>query len=220
MTDFPVFLTGLDFSYIPGKPHARGAPSQLLSLSASSRLQPAGYYRNAIERSSYKITDKNSLERFTDPVLQSYIEPLRSIIGGKKRFFDIGGYGLATGATPLLSRDEIENVLFSQSTFGKEVPSSGKGELSGTISHGRIQQFYRNQASFLSEIVDLGKSMITGSSNPGTLTTIEKMVKTHDYILAHFPETPPYPYSDIQFIKRVVVSAGHYLSVIKRIQTR
>lgn len=50
LTTHPVFITGLDFAYILGKPHARGALSHRLELATHSRLRVPLLYDHTVFR--------------------------------------------------------------------------------------------------------------------------------------------------------------------------
>ncbi len=65
----PVFFKGLDFSYILGKPHARGTPSHVLTLSQSIRTLPLGYYDRMFSRPLIRCRDKNGNPVYSDLIL-------------------------------------------------------------------------------------------------------------------------------------------------------
>ena len=50
-TSGPVFFTGLDFSYTPGKPHSRGTPSHTLILTRTNRFLPPHALTESLKRS-------------------------------------------------------------------------------------------------------------------------------------------------------------------------
>jgi hypothetical protein len=99
----PVLLTGLDFSYLDGKTHARGAPFNRLMYQNAFRYRPAGMksFQAVQDRPLLRLTGKNGRPVLSDLVLQGYALKLQEIIAGSGRVFDLSARGLPSGARPL-----------------------------------------------------------------------------------------------------------------------
>ena len=94
LTDGPVFLAGLDFSYPPGRTHARGATAIRTEELRQSRL----YRANAQWRATFAPGTKTTAngER-TDSVLSSYAALLCRETADDSRVLDIRASGLDLG---------------------------------------------------------------------------------------------------------------------------
>jgi hypothetical protein len=94
LTDGPVFLAGLDFSFPRGRTHARGASA----LRAEEQKESRTYKARAQWRASFaQDTEPAGRGERTNAVLSSYADLLSREIGGDSRIMDIRPTGLSLG---------------------------------------------------------------------------------------------------------------------------
>jgi hypothetical protein len=100
ITRGPLLLAGLDFSYLDGKTHARGAPLGRAAGFSSGRFCPADMpgFEAVRARPLLRLTGKDGRSVLSDLVLQGYALKLREIIAGSSRVFDLSPRGLSCGA--------------------------------------------------------------------------------------------------------------------------
>lgn len=95
----PVFATGLDFSFEPGKTHARGCPSLLAEESRLDRLTRwPGQYAASFRERTLKLDDARG-GALSDPVLLSYAALLSNDRAAKAApgLYDLRGRGPSIG---------------------------------------------------------------------------------------------------------------------------
>ncbi len=208
ITNGPIFFTGLDFSYRPGKPHANGCPSHLKTLSISSRFNPPGFFKASIERSVIRTLDKYRNPCITDNVLDSYNSLLKQITADQPNFFDIGNSGLDTGAKVVSDKTDVLRIV---DTWEND---SRKGDKNTPIkaASDAIQSFLIGEKILLEELINTGRSFLNGDME--STEALSDLLRKTDYVYLHFPDVPPVPFTDTGFIKRVLVFAGKYLKVI------
>ncbi len=93
MTDGPVFVSGLDFSFAPGRTHARGSPSERAEERRENRL----YGRRRQWEASFGPRAKRSGGLVYDSVLESYAAGLADLARGTGRVYDLRRGGLELG---------------------------------------------------------------------------------------------------------------------------
>lgn len=80
LTGGPIVLAGFDFSYVPGKPHAKHALSTTLSLIRSGRLTPDILYELAMSRPLVHRRTSDVRSYTSDSVLLSYVPQLTQVL--------------------------------------------------------------------------------------------------------------------------------------------
>ncbi len=79
----PIILVGMDFSYVAGKPHARGALSHRLSLSRSARLAGPLLFEHSAGRPKQRIQRDAGQFRVTEGTMRRQAELLPSALSGR-----------------------------------------------------------------------------------------------------------------------------------------
>ncbi len=103
----PIILVGMDFSYVPGKPHARGALSHRLTLSKRARLVRPLLYDHSATRPKQRIRTDNQTFRVTEGTMRRQAELLpRALAGRIARSAPRSGppIGVESAAFPELTR--------------------------------------------------------------------------------------------------------------------
>lgn len=115
MTEAPILMAGLDFSYPLGATHARNAPSHLAVLSSSHRLAPptTTIADGLLRRPLMRAPSKTGSEILTDIVLDSYATQLRRISAASNRIYDLSGPGLLVTDNTLSHTDATELLAAS-----------------------------------------------------------------------------------------------------------
>jgi hypothetical protein len=80
LTKGHIILSGFDFSYVPGKPHAKHSLSVELSHSRNHRLSPDILYELAMVRPLVHGTTDNGYRYTSDTVLTSYVPHLEKVL--------------------------------------------------------------------------------------------------------------------------------------------
>jgi len=205
-----ILLTGLDFSYKPGKPHARGAASHIKLLSELNRFKPMGLYDSAMKRSIIKVKDKSGNYCVTDLVLYSYSSSLRDITRENPRIFDLSKIGIETGAVRCTDPEKllagVNRVYTEQLT----------ADINYSLSKEEITGFLKKEIELMEEIISLGNKIIFSYENRFPDENLFRLLKECDYLYLDLPDTPPLPKKEVSFLARCIISANHYKAQIDK----
>jgi len=229
LSDGPVFVAGLDFSFQPGKSHARGAPAHVGQLRGWSRTRPPSPFLNAEGRRWVRKEDKTGRKIVTDPVLLSYHRLFEEIVERDKRVFDIGARGLDLGVKRCRSPRELEAIIGgtwgvrpSTSVLNRpgEPPALSRARSPGLAKSKRQEAVLRFLDSELSLLQSAEGAVLawlsSPSKEPASFTAAAAALKEVDYVYLHFPDSPPLPSGDSGFLHRAVESIDTCRSWIDR----
>lgn len=105
MTQQHVYLVGIDLTYTPGKPYAKGAPLHIEELSTHRRLAPERMLSLSYQRPLTREKNLSGAPVRTDLVLLSYRHQLRTLLTGTRRVFSVGTEGLDLGVPAVTAPD-------------------------------------------------------------------------------------------------------------------
>ncbi len=203
-----ILYTGLDFSYKIGKSHAKGAPVHIQELIRNSRIHPPGQLDLYFQRSLITQRDKEDKPVITDLILSSYAELMRNRFGNSERLFDIGELGLPSGGKPI-------DVKSNFPLTGNDISSSLYTEIDDTkVMSESFTAFCRNELELLNKIYNSTFSYLSGKTKEGE--ALVQLITEADYLYLHFPDKYPYPKTDEGFLKRLLVTCGHYIGILER----
>lgn len=217
ITEYPIFYTGLDFAFLPGKTHARGTEHHKHTLMSWNRTNPNCMYSYSVHSKSFPILDQFGNPCRSDLVLHSYAETAREKTKGKKQYFNLGNFGLPSGG--------ISAVLREISNYKKIFPSNNpvtdpkketgeKREKSFSPNANNCLDFLQEEKRALSQFIEFGKAFLQGSQKPHLYDELISSLKRVDFILIPFPDQERKRGPDITFIKRSLASALVYHSYI------
>ena len=191
ITNGPVLVAGLDFSFPYYKTHARGSPINLAMLHRTDRLTPIGLtsYKYVQSRPLLKLKGKGSGEVVTDLVLQSYSLQLKEHLNNLNRVYDLGRQGLPFGAQLINNEKELAEILRRPNKANEQ---DGKVKLSATKSFpaSRIDKLLSGEIRRL-EVVIEGIKTHLNHFDIGKSPEQERIIlllKELDYLYLHFPE--------------------------------
>jgi len=226
MTPGPVLLAGLDFSYRPGKTHARGTPAHLAPLRTSRRLRPPGM--NAFEalllRPRLLLPGRTGEQLTSDLVLRSYAVQLQRLVEGSGRVYDLAGAGLPCGAVPLGSRGEIQAVLSRRHDESKDPNARRSREPQGPAfapSRRTVEDFCRREVALLSRaeagLLGLLEAAAPSRAPGGTpAPEIPPWLLDTDYLLLPIPEADPGRLLTRPNLARLLTGARYFQRLLER----
>ena len=206
LTGGNVYYTGLDFSYKIGKSHANGSPRNLSELTISNRLNPMEQPDIYYARPLIYNKDKTGLNCISDLVLNSYAELMNTSFQKNERLVDIGISGLNSGGQ-LINTKDISFV--NKCNKGKNIENT-----IDTNHKTNFLKFCNNEITLLNKLYDTIFSYLSGDSTKSDL--VIKLLKETDYIYIHFPDKSPEPTLDSGFLKRILISCGYYINILKK----
>lgn len=201
----PIFLTGLDFSYVPGKSHAKESPFHDWARLQEGRLTGDVWYGFTRTRAARPARAKDACPYLrTDRILEGYGRQLRELallLPG--RVFDIARKGMDLGLPRLTHAQALERA--------KKIPPQGEGVIAAPLSRQKVKKdFIRRERERLEEILALWEAVDAGRAEPESLLPL---LEHCDYLYYHFPDKGPLPSRDPGFLFRAVRSARSYLRV-------
>lgn len=211
MSNGPVIHTGLDFSYILGKSHARGTPFQSSILFATTRLLPVENIDIFLKRPYRKIKDKRGVMRLTNTILYSYALLMNAYFGKEKRLYDLGNLGLGSAGRII---EEIDEAIIEEGS----IPAAG--EDAPTIRSVSEPEVLKN-ISFLEEELKKIDELHSGlyrflTGEVSNREAVKKLLSSMDYLFKHFPDYPPKDEASPDYIKRVLLSAEYFRGILTK----
>ena len=204
----PVFLTGLDFAYSPGKSHARGSSFHHWQLSSISRLNPHPGWEASVKRPRIKGFDASGLPRDSDTVLMGYASLLKDRYSSDKSFHVLEPGGLYLGI-PVISFIDAKAII--------------EGNIGGISENGQVVSLQDTAALFLKEELEGFKRVISAweayAEGNGSAADVAENLKRMDEVFADFPDEPPLPKEDDSFLVRAVSRVRQLQRYIERLRS-
>ncbi len=201
-----IFLTGLDFSFIPGKSHSKGSPFSNSLLRSSNRMKPADSYKISIARKIISVPGKlPDTIVYTDHVLDTYAKLLNDIISGTDRVYDLTQTGYPLGAT------FTGEKLFSQLVKVNDQNTKEIKEAENKIPSG--VDFLLHESELLLNLIIEWERFNESDTDEIPESLMNALTKV-DYVYVDFPDRLPHPIKDVSFISRSVLSARYYREII------
>ena len=210
MTAGRVLLTGLDFSYRPGKSHARGSPAHLDQLHAASRVRPVDATPSTFARDATRLKARDSSFVYTDMVLRGYGELVEGYAQTTGRVFDTNRASIIDGV-PYLTREELDEFFSSFASRADPATESDAGSVSISAEH--VREFLENELQLVNEARSASVSVINRRS---VFRSILPNLEPVDYLYLDFPDFSGAPNGDSSFLSRVIASSAYYAGVIRR----
>ena len=186
LTRGPVVLAGLDFSYPPGKTHARGAPALTSLLAGTDRLHPMEQV-GTWDRPGLRSVRRGWL---TTPVLESYAGLLAERAAAEAhRTWVWQNLGLPLGLPPW------------QGSFPPPSPPSNRPEEAEAPASVQAATWLRKERVLWSEILSDFQAL-NESSDPSVWARLQARLREADYLTFSFPD--PHPRLATDWLVRVL----------------
>lgn len=219
-TDIPIFVSGLDFSFSPGKTHAKNTSVHITRLSSSNRLNPPENYDAAFRAGAMRVLGKNGIPIFTDTVLESYKKNFSDFFRNTPNLYDCGAQGLPLGIT------ELSNESLRAFLEGLPATESALTENHGTLWNGedcpagekalRIREYLEQEEKALNRIKEL---LMFGNDVASCSQSIEEelyyLISRREYLFLHFPDGYRCGAENLSFLKRARGQIDFFLKDIK-----
>jgi hypothetical protein len=221
LTDGPVLLAGLDFSYPHGQTHSRGAPVHLAMQRTCTRLQPFGMrmLEALDERPRLLLSGKAQKPVVTDLVLRSYALQLASIVGGSPRVFDLSREGLPTGARPLEDFKQLDRICSPPAkhrTHPARPPQrTSKSGRDSKAATGRVLAFCRREMELLDAACGKIHTFLAQDSSEKPEVLAEMLTET-EYLMLSVPEVDPQRLFSPSNLKAAASAARFFISRLQR----
>jgi hypothetical protein len=202
ITDGPVLLTGLDFSYLDGKTHARGAPLNRAMCHSAHRYRPAGMlsFEAVRTRPLLRLTGKCGRPVLSDLVLQSYALKLQEILAGSERVFDLSSRGLPTGARPLRPARGGKPAPVPAVVAAAFPPRAGAFSPTSEA----VREFLANEEKLLATALAGCRGSLDSRGEPDSpAPALSESLKLVEYAYLDFPDFTPEPRLTAELLARL-----------------
>ncbi|MCX7788310.1 MAG: DUF115 domain-containing protein [Spirochaetes bacterium] len=211
----PVLCLGMDFHYVPGKPHARGTYTHRFYLSQQHRLNPSPLLENGLNRQRGTERLVNGQKVKTDPVLQSFLEVARDICQQEKRVYTLCSRGLDFGAYPV-GDFPILSSIFEKIQPISSSPSQSNLPLWNTQ---RVLEFVQGVYETLQEIEEGVEKAISSNASPVALDTdTHQKLEALDFLFLNLPELPSSDTLDVATAIQVRSNIKRYRNLLSRVK--
>lgn len=174
----PVFVCGLDFSFVPGQTHCKGAPAHTAAAITANRLKPVGFPGAAYNYSAHTIAGKADHTEYTDAALSGYgalyAERYKSI----ENLFDCAETGMKSGIQRI-----AQDLMFRLAESLRDSTEAEEPIFASPAAQTECR-YVENQLIKLLRI----KAILTGNEKPRTATELEELIAECGYLYVHFPD--------------------------------
>jgi len=216
LTALPVFFTGLDFCYTPGKPHAKGALTHRIWLERHNRFSALLLSNFTFERQPKLIKDRNGEKKAVDSRMLIFHKQFQQNISfyqkqeAKERLYDIAEEGLVSGAAVIDLPTASQIINNAQNKSQSIISDKSKAK---PLNNENIHGFLSNIKKELEGVRTAGYSFLSRREQREYLLS---KLSSLDWLYLHFPEHIAEPKDDADFIKRCLMAVDYYLGYIKK----
>lgn len=208
----PLILTGLDFCYTPGKPHARGALSHMLSLATSCRTRPVGWYANSMRFPLMRVKSNSGKDITTDLMLYSYGSDLNEFLKANAPAYDLKRDGIKLDTKSFYCDRQFSDFLDGWETNAKPrnrgetpVEAGEEGEVKRII-----RNFLENENALLESFLYRYHTAKKGGRNAPADDALQSALHKIDYVYLDFPDAGISPELTPNFLVRAAASAADF----------
>ncbi len=204
-SDAPIFLTGLDFAYTPGKTHARESSMHKWQLINLSRINPSPGWSSIMQRPRMKADGYGQKEIKTDRVLMGYAELFRDHFGGSERLYMLtGGVDLYI---PSVNRSEALKLI-------TQVKKAVKAVQENPDHHEEVRIFLQNELQGLNQIIENWDNY---NEKTEDVRNLKRNLEAYEHSFCDFPTEHLFPEVDDVFLFQSVKRCRKLKRCIQRV---
>lgn len=201
---YPVFFSGLDFSYKPGKTHGKGTHQIINEINKSYRLLPPGTGRIDFSSQIFYVTGINGEKLLCDPAMNLYGKLMN------RMFKDFNFFDFRTRGIPLdfqqIPEDKIEFYLENRKT----ILNPGNPTTPEKVEIEKITDFLESELTYLQNLC----RELSGEEHNNDFI-YSRDLNSHEYLFIHFPDNETKKSKDISFYKRLKMEALYFSKIIR-----
>ncbi|HUX14627.1 MAG TPA: 6-hydroxymethylpterin diphosphokinase MptE-like protein [Spirochaetia bacterium] len=210
ITSGDVLLAGLDFSYQPGKPHARGTASHLAYLHSTQRLSPDPLYESSTRRRKLRPSVIRRTGFVTDSVLLSYARDLNAIIRDDPRVFLLGDCGMDLGVPRVKSQEELVKLL-TGADAGLKIGNMPEAPANRQQAAREFLEEQNRRLEAVRELITNYLNVHESADRAAMWTELRRSLEQSDYLYFDFPDAAVGPTDSPAFLRRVLSNVSGYL---------
>jgi len=226
LTSAPVFVAGLDFSYLRNQSHARGTPIYRLMFRRANRVRPVGQisFESITGRPLLRLEARDGEVLLSDLVLHGYAQQVARIFQKSPRFYKLSSAGIESDVPVVETESELESHLVDRSSPGLRKRESNHG-IAGERD---FELFVEQEKMRLTRGLEVLRSMIeeypADKARSGQAISIppthRSLLKELEYLYFHFPDPLPTESFTLNYLTRIYSSAQSLLPLWERLLLR
>ncbi len=211
---FPVFFTGLDFSWGKGFSHSKGSFQTTNVFSGSNRFSTQEQKRGELLYSALK---RKNPDLYTTATLAGYAEQCAAHFSGGG-FFRLGNAGLPVDFPSITMEEAEERIKYFHANLSTNFRAETNGETENTgetafsvkTKEEAAVVFLETEEKKLQEL----KAILTGEKKENK-EKLSALIKEADYLYIHFPDFTGEPSMRPDFLNRIRVETDFFLKTIR-----
>ncbi|MCL2294393.1 MAG: DUF115 domain-containing protein [Spirochaetes bacterium] len=229
-----IFYTGLDFSFMLGKTHAKDSPLITDALINWAKLSKKNNYYLSITDNLIPAGELCKKTIYTTPALKSYAETMSNIIAGEKPSLPDARsaentknkriYSLFSSAVVLKNENNVldEKTFVSMLKSGVQPGPPADGSVSSNSGEDykqRIKAILENELSKIERVINSGVDFLNGISQSNNQNIIKELAKNSDYLLPQYPTNVTHTTLDSVTVKYILLTCYSFSKTIKNTLT-
>ena len=222
----PVFVCGLDFSFVPGQTHCKGAPAHTAAALTANRLKPVGFPGAAYNHTAHPIEGKQAVSasgrtEYTDAALSGYGALYAERYKNVPNLFDCAETGMKS-AVPLIAVDAMfalakefcsselrKNEVVAAPLAEKAEPDTAENSpvFAAPVAAQSECGYVAEQKKKLLRI----KAILTGAEEQTSEKELEELIAECGYLYAHFPDCAAGFHMTQDFLNRIRAEVDVFL---------
>ncbi len=183
---FPVFYTGIDFSFTPGKTHAKNCPALLSSLINLTRLSGDKNYYQSFTRDLIQIKNMRGGNVYTTSTLNSYAGTFSEILNNNNRVYSLFSCGIVYNINNVNDENSFKDLLVSASQEVSAQASTKNPDDLTTLSN-KMVSFLETQLEIINSIITSGINSLNGRNESENNAIIKRLIHESDYLIPQYP---------------------------------
>ena len=225
-----IFYTGLDFSFMIGKTHAKDSPAIINTLINWTKLSEKDNYHVLINDNLIEAGEQRNKTIYTTPVLKSYAEIMNNMLSR-----DMGIYSLFSSNIVVENKNNVSDIETFVSIIKSEKikqenkkniinpenkiePSFSNNDL--TAKSGKTKTVLENELKIIERIINSGVDFLNGISQNENQNIIKELTEESDYLLPYYPSVNYSKTFDSVTVKYILLACYSFSKTIKNTLNR
>ncbi len=204
-SNVPIFLTGLDFAYTPGKTHARGSSMHKWQLINLSRINPSPGWSSIMQRPRMKADGYGQQAIKTDRVLMGYAELFRDRFEESERLYMLTG-GVDLGIPSVDSSEALKLMI--------QVKKPEESVEKHPDHQEEVRIFLQNELQGLNQIIENWDNYNEKTEDAANL---RRSLEEYEHSFCDFPNEHLFPEVDDVFLFQSVKRCRELKRFIQRV---
>lgn len=214
-SDYPVFYTGIDFSFKYGKTHSKDSTPVYKSLIDFSKITGDLNFTLSSSRFTFPVKNQRGEEVYATNVLLSYSKILEKMISRHKRIYSLFSCGMTGNKFDIPDENTFKTVLeplkrHSQKNLPKPSASDTSSPCSAYLS------IMRNEIENIVNMIDCGTKALNNIDYEANASLLYEKIKLSDYLIPNYPGFSVLREPDPVSIKHILLTCYKFKMTLEK----